>query len=251
MSVHYLISTLYIERNDLICLDPKACLLCGDSRLQFEPPVLFCSGISCGMSRILRNSVFYTDSKNRNYWCQLCHSKLPSNKPIMLDDGIEVKKVRLTFAKNDSTPEEVFLECHDCKARVHKICALHNCRIRKPNEIFRCPKCINVHKDIHGLPSNAPKSAKELPTCSMSDFLQEGLLQSLEKAYRKTAAQDGIEINSVEKAAGLSVRVISHVYLKHIVRDEVCTLKLVFNCSIAFCNSAAVCVRACVYCYHF
>eukprot|EP00536_Pseudo-nitzschia_multiseries_P008189 jgi/Psemu1/296830/fgenesh1_pm.204_\ len=208
------------ERNNLLALDPKACVLCGTTSLKFEPPVLFCSGISCGMARITRNSIYYTDSKNRDFWCQRCHSKLPASKLIILDDGAEIKKSTLVFAKNDFTPEEDFVECHDCKCRVHKICALHNCRIRKPSDVFRCLKCNIVHKEIHGLTSNAPKSAKDLPTCSMSDFIEKGLLESLENSYRKTAIHDGIPIGSVKKAEGLSVRVMSHVYLKHIVRDE-------------------------------
>ena len=142
----------------------------------------------------------------------------------MLDDGSQTKKSRLKFAKNDSLPEEVFLQCHDCKGRVHQICSLYNCRSAKPNEIFRCPKCINVYKDMQGISSEAaPKSSAEnLPKCIMSDFIQDGLLKSLDKAYEKTASETGVNIDHVEKAGGISVRVMSHVSLKHVVRDEVC-----------------------------
>ena len=184
--------------------------------------MLYCSGMSCGMSRITRNAIYYTDAKNVNYWCKGCYSKLPQNKLIVLDDGSEIKKSRLKCSKNDSLPEEIFLECHDCKGRVHKICALYNCRNAKPNEAFRCPKCINAYNDMHGLPTRAPKSAKDLPRCHMSDFIQDGLLKSLKEAYQETASQNGINVENVEKAEGLSVRVLSHVYLKHTIRDEVC-----------------------------
>jgi len=140
----------------------------------------------------------------------------------VLDDGSQTKKSRLKFAKNDSLPEEVFLQCHDCKGRVHQICSLYNCRSAKPNEIFRCPKCINVYKDMQGISSEAaPKSSAEnLPKCIMSDFIQDGLLKSLDKAYEKTASETGVNIDHVEKAGGISVRVMSHVSLKHVVRDE-------------------------------
>ena len=186
------------------------------------------------MSRIERDSTYYTDSKNRNCWCLKCHFKLPANEHIILDDGSEVKKCRLKCTKNDSTPEESFLECYDCKTRMHKICALHNCRIRKPDEVFRCHKCTNVFTEINGLSTSHPKAAKDLPNCSMSDFIQKGLLQSLEKRYRERAAQDGVDIDSVDKATDLQVRVMSHLALKQTVREEVCTCT---TCDSCFWNS--------------
>jgi len=183
--------------------------------------VLFCSGVSCGLGRIPRNAVYYSDAKNRNNWCDGCYTKLSPTELIVLDDSSEIKKSKLKFAKNDSVPEEVFLQCHDCKARVHQICALYNCRSAKPDEIFRCPKCINVYKEIHEIPSEDSKSgAKDLPKCSMSDFIEDGLLKSLDKAYATTASETGICIDQVEKPNGISVRVMSHVYMKHTVRDE-------------------------------
>jgi len=54
----------------------------------------------------------------------------------------------------------------------------------------------------------------------MSDFIEDGLLKSLDQAYAKTASETGISMDRVDKANGISVRVMSHVYMKHTVRDE-------------------------------
>ncbi|KAG5186120.1 histone acetylation protein-domain-containing protein [Tribonema minus] len=41
------------------------CALCGASTLTWEPPMYYCNGASCGMSRIRRNSYFYTGGANQ------------------------------------------------------------------------------------------------------------------------------------------------------------------------------------------
>jgi E1A/CREB-binding protein len=139
----------------------------------------------------------------------------------MLDDGSEIRKSKLVSAKHDSLPEEAFIECHDCSARVHQICALYNGRKAKPNEIFRCLKCILVQRESDKEPDKVWESAKELPKCKMSDFIEEGLLKTLDKAYENASSNQGISLKEVEKAEGISVRVMSHVQKKHTVRDEV------------------------------
>jgi len=138
----------------------------------------------------------------------------------MLDDGSEIKKQRLLSAKHDSLPTEAFIECYDCKANVHQICALYNGRKSDSNQVFRCPKCILVRRSPDEEPDKICEAAKELPRCKMSDFIEGGLSDALEKAYEKTASELGISIDEVEKARGLSVRVMSHVKKKHAVRDE-------------------------------
>jgi hypothetical protein len=174
------------------------------------------------MSRIKRNAIYYTDAKNQNFWCKPCFSQLTSQELIMLDDGSETKKAKLLSRKHDSLPEESFLECHDCKGRVHKVCALYNGRKAKTSEIFRCPKCILVRRCAKNEPPKSPKeSAKELPRCKMSDSMEEGLLRALDVAYDKDAVGMGVDISEIEKAEGLSIRVLSHVKKRHDVRDQV------------------------------
>jgi E1A/CREB-binding protein len=202
------------------------CKLCGKSDLKFEPPVLYCSGMSCGMSRIKRDEFFHSDAKRQNFWCEACFNELKLNQVIILDDGSEIKKSKLYKAKHDSVPKEAFLECHSCKARVHEICALYNSRKARRCEIFRCPKCILAYRTIE--PKKAHGTAAELPRCRMSDFLEEGLSKSLEKAYSRTAKELGVDISEVETANGLCIRVLSHVKTKHAVRDEVSVLRFVW-----------------------
>jgi E1A/CREB-binding protein len=174
------------------------------------------------MSRIKRNAIYYTDAKNQNFWCKPCHSQLKSQESIMLDDGSEIKKSKLLQARNDSLPEESFIECNDCKGKVHHVCALYNGRKARAREIFRCPKCILVHRPADQEPPKPSKeSAKELPRCKMSDSMEEGLAGALESAYEKVAVEMGVDVAEVDKAQGLSIRIISNVLKKHAVRDEV------------------------------
>ncbi|KAL3942048.1 MAG: hypothetical protein SGARI_000393 [Bacillariaceae sp.] len=137
----------------------------------------------------------------------------------MLDDGSEIKKSRLISAKHDSLPEEAFVQCNDCHARVHHICALFNSRKAKSKDQFRCPKCVLVRRLVE--PSQVAETAKNLPSCKMSDFMETGLSNALSKAYEERALELGIDIADVEKVKGISVRVVSHVKKKHAVRDEV------------------------------
>jgi hypothetical protein len=55
----------------------------------------------------------------------------------------------------------------------------------------------------------------------MSDFMEDGLQKTLNKAYSKAATVEGKSLADIEKATGLCVRVLSHVRKKHRVRDEV------------------------------
>lgn len=210
-------------------------MLCGKGELKFEPPVLYCSGMSCGMSRIKRDATYHTDSKRQNFWCENCFNELKPNQMIMLDDGSEIEKSRLNRAKHDSVPREPFIECHSCKARVHEICALFNSRKARRSDAFRCPKCILVHRNVE--PSQTHGKAFELPMCKMSDFMEEGLRKTLGRAYEKTAKELGFDVSKVKKAEGLIIRILSHVKRKHAVREQVSTT-LSALCDILFCTSS-------------
>lgn len=190
--------------------------------MKFEPPVLYCSGMSCGMSRVKRNAIYYADAKQQNFWCKPCYSQLKPSELIMLDDGSEIKKSRLFSAKHDSLPVEAFIECSDCHARVHHVCALFNSRRATSKDQFRCPKCVMVQRVVE--PKTVFESAKDLPRCKMSDFMEKGLLDALAIAYKQWASELEVDVAEVEKVKGLCVRVMSHVKKKHAVRDEVRTV---------------------------
>ena len=166
--------------------------------------------------------MYYTNGSHQNIWCGKCYSKLKDNDTIILDDGSETKKSRLYEAKNDSNPEETWVRCDGCKANVHQICALTSDRIRDPSRKFLCPKC-----DLKSRSGMEPKVVKynlradDLQRCEMSDSMEEGLTKILQQAYELKAKQLQIPIDEIEKAEGLSIRVLSHITKKQPVRDEV------------------------------
>lgn len=203
-------------------IGPNSCSLCGLERRKFQPPVLYCVGMSCGMQKIKRNAIYYTKGSHQNIWCVRCYSKLKENESIMLDDGTETRKSRLHEAKNDSNPEETWVRCDGCKANVHQVCALTSDRIRNPEEKFFCPKCDLKNRegfDLEPVPYN--RRAKDLQRCEMSNELEAGVIKCLEAAYESKAKELNIPFEEVEKAEGLSIRVLSHITKKHGVRDEV------------------------------
>lgn len=173
------------------------------------------------MQRIKRNAKYFTDSARQNCWCELCYSKLKDKDVITLDDDTEIRKSNLQTAKHDSLPEETWIECDDCKSRVHKICALYNGRCSSSRSTFWCPKCILKNTGPGEEPADYKLHAKDLPKCKMSDFMEEGLEKTLVKAYNAKAKELGVPLDEVEKAQALSVRVMSHIEKKHTVRDMV------------------------------
>lgn len=198
------------------------CTLCGSQRRLFEPTTLYCSG-DCGMQRIRRNATYYTDGTKQNTWCSSCFSDLDENDKIVLEDGNETRKSDLKKLKNDALPEEAWVQCDECNGWVHQICALFNGRRNKNTAAYRCPKC-----HIKNMPDEEPvdtqsrvKVAKDLPHCKLSEDIENGLNRILGKAYQDRATELGFDVSAVEKAEGLSVRVISNMGKTHVVRDEV------------------------------
>lgn len=196
------------------------CKICGLNRRQLEPPALYCASMSCEAPRIRRNATYYTFGSNQNCWCETCYGELNPKKPITLDDGNEIMKSRLLRSKNDSLPEECWIECDDCHCRIHEICALYNGRTTKPDSVFRCSDCEKKRR-ISGAPKHVGSRAVDLPKCSMSGFIENGLQRTLAAAYEKTASKNNCSLEEVPKVEGLTVRVLSHIEKKHLVREEV------------------------------
>ena len=198
------------------------CSLCDSQRRLFEPTVLYWNG-ECGMQKIRRNTHYYTDRTKSNHWCTNCFLLLKDDDPIVLDDGSEIRKKDLQKLKNDATPEEAWVQCDKCDSWVHQICALFNGRKNKSKAPYLCPKC-HLGKVVKGeakKPDEPMKAAKDLAHSTMSKAIENGLRRSLQKAYARKAVERGVGIDQVEKAEGLSVRVISNMEKKHVVREEV------------------------------
>lgn len=177
------------------------------------------------MQKIRRNSYYYTagPKSNSNQWCVNCYGLLKEDEPILLDDGAELRKRDLQKLKNDSNPEEAWVQCDTCDSWVHQICALFNGRKNKSSASYLCPKCHlkNLKTGDAKLPDEPMKAAKDLPHCKMSLAIEKGLQNHLNVAYEQRTQELGVSMQKVEKADGLTVRVISNMEKKHVVRDEV------------------------------
>jgi E1A/CREB-binding protein len=193
-------------------------------RRRLEPTILYCSGM-CGMQKIRRNSHYYTagPKSKANHWCLNCYSLMDDKQTILLDDGIEIHKKDLIKRKNDSTPEEAWVQCDKCDSWVHQICALFNGRKNNSVSSYTCPKCYMKKLDAGEIlqPKVGMKTAEDLPHCKMSLALESGLQRHLTLEYEKQALKLGVSYNQVEKVDGLTVRVISNIQKAHSVRDEV------------------------------
>ena len=201
----------------------SACGLCGCQQLLFEPTVLYCSGDECAQ-KIRRNATYYSDRSKQNVWCtKYYNTKLGADEALVLDDGTETTKQQLQSHKNDDVPEEAWARCDDCNAWYHQICALFNSRkLSSTKATFSCPKCV-IRKRIEYRtePVENKQTAKNLPTCQLSDAIEAGLERCLTELYEQTAKEQGLaSIDDVEKVDGLTVRVVSHLDKKHRVRDN-------------------------------
>jgi hypothetical protein len=200
----------------------QACSLCGTQNRKYEPTVLYCRG-KCGMQRIKRQESYVTDRTKQNHWCINCYRLLNPDEPIVLDDGTEILKKDLQELKNDAQPEEGWVNCDECHAWVHQICALFNGRTNKSNAAYTCPNCYlkKIDTGLLTTPVISVKGASDLPQSKLSQAIEKGLVGALQVAYESRAKELAVRIEEVEKAEGLSVRVLSHVEKKHVVGSEV------------------------------
>lgn len=173
------------------------------------------------MQRIKRQAKYFTDRTKQNHWCEDCYKLLKPADPIVLDDGSEALKKDLQEFKNDAVPEEGWVNCDECKSWVHQICALFNGRTNKSTATYTCPNCYLAKIDNDKPPSMGTKGAKDLPESKLSREIEKGIAEALRVAYSSRAEELGVGVEEVEKAEGLSVRVLSNVDKKHVVGDEV------------------------------
>lgn len=177
------------------------------------------------MQKIRRNATYYTDRFKQNHSCERCYNQLKEGQPVQLDDGTETKKSDLLKMKNDSTPEEAWVQCDVCHDWNHQICALFNGAQNSTSSSFTCPKCyvkdqVNATTEGGTQTCSIIKGASDLPHCNLSRSIEDGLSQTLSKAYEKVAEDRACKVSQVEKAENLCVRVVSSLQKKHKVREE-------------------------------
>ena len=183
------------------------------------------------MQRIRRNASYYTDPSKQNHWCTSCYVLLKDGEPVALDDGSEISKSSLQKFKNDALPEEAWVQCDDCHEWVHQICALFNGRRNKTAVAYTCPSCYVKKKNKTGEGEKnedmqVVKCAKDLPRCTMSDAIEKGVEKALAKKYEEKAKELKVGVDQIDKADGISIRVVSNMERQHLVRDEVRSIYL-------------------------
>ena len=197
------------------------CSLCGNHRLLYELPSLYCSG-TCGRN-IRRNAMYYTDRMKQNQWCEACYAEKNDDEPLQLDNGKVTKKSLLQQMKNDKSPEEKWVQCDACQNWVHQVCALFNGTQNYKSASFTCPQC-HIKSEANSTPSTPPKGAADLLQCKMGESIEKGIAQALSKEYERVAKDRDCTVAQVEKAENLYVRVVSNLEKKHKVREGVSNL---------------------------
>lgn len=172
-------------------LNDRACILCGCEKLQFEPPVFFCSGLNCQSKRIHRNRHFYVGGNSQYNWCTSCYTDL-DDSPIHMQD-LTLRKKDLVRKKNDEINEENWVQCDACDRWVHQICGLFNPRQNKHDDSvkYTCPKCLlDERKKPDSKPpdTNNPK-AEDLPRTKFSEWLETYVLKKLKEKHIELAKE--------------------------------------------------------------
>lgn len=217
-----------IEKSIDIARDNSdTCLICGEIKLLYEPPVYYCNG-KCGGQRIRRAATFYSTKTNNYHWCNQCYNELKDSVPIRLPD-CTILKSDLVKKKHNEDSEEPWVQCDGpCERWVHQICGLFNGRRNTGDEChFVCPNCIVDKRrkagpsDVIIAPTDKKMKADDLPHCNLSQYLEKRIHERLEIAYRETAAKRNIRVEDVEKCPALFLRQVSCYDKSHHVREGV------------------------------
>mmetsp|Transcript_17915 Transcript_17915/g.20693 ORF Transcript_17915/g.20693 Transcript_17915/m.20693 type:complete len:1767 (+) Transcript_17915:908-6208(+) len=193
----------------------NACRLCGGEKYIFEPPVYYCNG-KCNQ-KIRRNAWYYTTPDNKQFYCSVCFQGWKKDT-VELEDGSVIRKDELKKQKNMEVQEESWVQCNHCNRWYHQICALFNGKRneRSKHEDYHCAMCILRHMDDHHIDQVEQKyqpprghTAKDLPKCEYSNYLEARLKKRVEEARKEYAAEKGMTLDDVEAPGELCVRVVS------------------------------------------
>lgn len=202
-----------------------ACTICGEVKLEFAPPVLYCSG-TCARA-IKRGSWYYTNKANTYFWCPPCFNSIKPSEPIPLPDCTITKaELESNRKQHSEVHPESWVECDGgCGRWVHQICSLFNSRRNVQDLPFVCPICVKAKKVTEPnnanivMPVTKPMKACDLPRTVLSDFLEKRIQKRLEIAYEETAAVQNTSIDKVEKCPTLTLRQVSCIDKDQDVRD--------------------------------
>ncbi|KAL4110687.1 hypothetical protein PRIC1_002378 [Phytophthora ramorum] len=92
-----------------------------------------------------------------------------------------------------------------------------------PGSEFLCPECLLEHRKSEPEKYKVGRhafSAKDLPRTKLSDFLERRIIQSLKAEREDEAKWTQRDVNDVETAEGLTVRLVSNIEKQLMVRDK-------------------------------
>lgn len=92
-----------------------------------------------------------------------------------------------------------------------------------PGSEFLCPECLLEHRKSEPEKYKIGRhafSAKDLPRTKLSDFLERRIIKSLQAEREDEAKWTQRDVNDVETAEGLTVRLVSNIEKQLVVRDK-------------------------------
>lgn len=214
--VFYIDGVPYIE-------EESCCKVCGLNKLTFEPATLYC--FSCNQ-KIKRNQTFYATPPHYDIkatWCHPCLNEIKA-EPFVLDN-CNVYKQELIKKKNTEEKEESWVCCDRCEGWVHQICGLFNKGRNDEDRGYLCPDCLlhGLERRERAVPTERPQamlSAEDLPSCRLSDALEKRLEKMLADDRVARAKAQGVPVESVPGAQGLTVRVVNNVMKRCYVKPS-------------------------------
>ncbi|VDD76537.1 unnamed protein product [Mesocestoides corti] len=163
---------------------------CGREFVHY-PHVLTClTDKSCNINR---DDVYYVyensgDNKKQDLLdkyivCERCYQSAVNT--ITIDDQsspVHLKKSLFEKQTNNTIVHEKFVNCRECGRKWHKVCACHMDEIWPSG--FVCKTCIT---ELGCCRSPNRFTAKRLPTCKLSDFLEKRVNDFLKKKESQTS----------------------------------------------------------------
>ena len=99
---------------------------------------------------------------------------------------------------------------------MHQICGLFNKGRNNEDRGYICPECLQggLIKGTRTVPAERPQAmltAKDLPRCELSDFIEARLFKAVAEERAARAKALGCDIKDVPTCEGLCVRVVNNV----------------------------------------
>ncbi|KAI8032376.1 Histone acetyltransferase HAC1 [Camellia lanceoleosa] len=191
----------------------KSCQLCSMDKLVFAPAPIYCS--SCG-ARIKLNLIYHCaldKMGTQHCFCNSCF-KGSHGREISFH-GISISKAKFHKERINHEDEESWVQCDKCRGWQHQICALYNDKSNLGGKSeYVCPKCylegIEVGEHVP-LPKTVAFGAKDLPTTTLSDYIEQRLFRCLMQDSEERAKALQKKLDEVPRAANLAVRVVLSV----------------------------------------